>query len=149
VFGPRETNPHVIPAILERYRQDEEIPIGNVWPRRDYVFAQDVADALIALSDGPPGWDRFNVGTGVGTTVVEVLETMGALTGRRVRYRHAPEFARSDDGHLVSDNRKILKQSGWRPRFDVEDGMREVLVAAGLLSRPERSPVATAADADS
>jgi UDP-glucose 4-epimerase len=132
VFGPRETNPHVLPAIMEMYRRDEVVPIGNLWPRRDYVFGQDVADALIELSKGPAEWDVFNVGTGVGTTVVEVLETIGRITGRPVRYEQSADRVRADDGHLVSDNTKLVSRTGWRPRYDVERGLRELLESEGL-----------------
>jgi UDP-glucose 4-epimerase len=141
VYGPRETNAHVIPAITRAYARDEMVRIGNLWPKRDYVFAQDVADALIAVSDGPAGWDAFNVGTGKGTSVGELLETIGDITGRSVRYEQVPELTRSDDGHLVSNNRKIVLEAGWEPRFDVEAGLREVLAWANLLSSDERAPI--------
>jgi UDP-glucose 4-epimerase len=117
---------------METYRKGEVVPIGNLWPRRDYVFAQDVADALIALSVGPADWDVFNVGTGVGTTVVDILETVGRITGSPVRYEQVAERIRADDGHLVSDNSKILARTGWRPRYDVERGLRELLAWDGL-----------------
>lgn len=133
VYGPRETNPHVLPAIMEMYRKGERVPIGNLWPRRDYIFAQDVADALIRLSDGDPGWEVFNLGTGVGTTVVDMLTKIGELTGRPPDYMQVADRVRSDDGHLVSDNRRIRERTGWEPAYDIERGLTELLRWEGLL----------------
>jgi len=149
VYGPRETNPHVIPAIMEKYRRGDVVPIGNLWPKRDYIFAQDVADALIAVSDGPAGWDAFNVGTAKGTSVEDVFEMIGEITGRPVAYEQVSELTRSDDGHLVSDNRKIVTEAGWEPRFDVEAGLREVLASENLLPGQEETPVAWVGDLSS
>ena len=59
VYGPRETNPHVLPEILDQLKNGAAtVRLGNLWPRRDFVFVEDVADAFIANlgeEDGCPG----------------------------------------------------------------------------------------------
>ena len=72
--------------------------------------------------------------------------TVGVITGRPVAHQQVPELTRSDDGHLVSSNRKLLAESAWRPRYDVEAGLREVLAAANLGPAPEESSVVSVGD---
>jgi UDP-glucose 4-epimerase len=50
VFGPGETNPHLIPAVIRQAEKGEELKLGNLTTRRDYVFVEDVAAGLIALA---------------------------------------------------------------------------------------------------
>src|SRR5439155_2778218 len=46
VYGPRETNPHVLPEVLDQLKSGGcTLRLGNLWPLRDFVFVEDVADA--------------------------------------------------------------------------------------------------------
>ena len=51
VFGPGETNPHLIPTIVRQLQQGPELRLGNLSTKRDYVYVEDVARGLIALAE--------------------------------------------------------------------------------------------------
>ena len=46
VYGPGETNPHLIPTVLRQVENGDEISLGNLTTRRDYVFVGDVSEAV-------------------------------------------------------------------------------------------------------
>ena len=46
VFGPGETNPHLIPTIVRQLQQGPELRLGNLSTKRDYIYVEDVARAL-------------------------------------------------------------------------------------------------------
>src|SRR5438094_2846033 len=82
VYGPRETNPHVLPHVMELLKVGQRsIQLGNVWPKRDLIFASDAAEALMLLASGPAGFDVFNIGTGVGTSIQDVIALIQAVSG--------------------------------------------------------------------
>ncbi len=132
-YGPRETNPHVLPEVMRALGAGKTIDLGNLWPQRDLIFVTDTAAALVAAAQGEPGLEVFNVGTGTGTTIEDVMETIGDITGRPVDVRQVPERMRDGDGHLISDPQKLMQASGWKPQYDLEAGLRRLLAAEGLL----------------
>jgi UDP-glucose 4-epimerase len=132
-YGPRETNPHVLPEVMKALGAGKPIELGNLWPQRDLIFVTDTAAGLVAAAQGEPGLEVFNVGTGTGTTIEDVMETIGDITGRPVDVRQVPERMRDGDGHLVSDPQKLMQATGWKPQYDLEAGLRKLLVAEGLL----------------
>lgn len=93
---------------------------------RDYIHVLDLADAHVLalkrlLAGGPS--DVFNLGTGTGTTVRELVEAIRAVTGRPFPVAEAPRRD-GDAPVLVADNRKAREVLGWTPRFGLEDIVR-------------------------
>lgn len=132
VYGPRETNPHVLVDIITRLKAETAIELGNLWPRRDLIFVTDVAAGTVAAAAGGPGLAAFNVGTGRRTAVQDVLRSIEAIMDRPLDVRHVPSRMREDDGHLVGDPGKLM-ETGWKPRYDLDAGLRRLLMWEGLL----------------
>jgi UDP-glucose 4-epimerase len=132
-YGPRETNPHVLPDVMQRLAQGKPIELGNLWPKRDLIFVTDTAAALVASAPGGPGLEVFNVGTGTGTSIQDVIRAIEMITGNALDVRQVPERMRDGDGHLISDPRKLIDATGWKPQYDLEAGLRQLLESEGLL----------------
>src|SRR5216684_3338019 len=130
-YGPRETNPHVLPAIMAAMRDGQTIGLGNLWPQRDLIYVTDTAKAIAATASGH-GFDVFNVGTGAGTTIADVLAAIEAIRGEPLDVRDDPDRRRAGDGHLIADPGKLMAV-GWKPEYDLNAGLRELLVSEGLL----------------
>jgi UDP-glucose 4-epimerase len=128
VFGPGETNPHVLPDILAQLREGPVLRLGNLEPRRDYVHARDVADALVRLAayDGPA--TVFNVGTGIGTSVRELVDAVAAVLGQTIRVEQDPERVRPvERTSLVADVSRARRELGWSARMHLHDGLHDLL----------------------
>ncbi len=79
----------------------------------------DLAEAhLLALEKlmAGGGSDAFNVGTGTGHSVLEMLRTVEEVTGRKVPCEMAPRRA-GDPPVLVANSGKLQRALGWKPRF--------------------------------
>ena len=112
---------HLIPLLLRAISTGEPIQIfGDDYPTpdgtciRDYIHVSDLAEAHLAaldhlLSGGAS--DAFNVGTGSGLTVMEVLREVEHVTGEKVPYRLAPR-REGDAASLVADSTKLRKSLG-------------------------------------
>jgi UDP-glucose 4-epimerase len=132
---------HLLGKLIEAAATDDEFRVtGTDWPTRDgtgirdYIHVWDLAEAHVAglrrfdevvRKDGP-GYEVLNLGTGTGTTVREMVDAFGQVTGRPVRIREAG--ARPGDvagAYTRSDRaRRVL---GWQPRFSLTDGIRDSL----------------------
>ena len=133
-YGPRETNPHVLPAVVAAMRAGQPVGLGNLWPRRDLIFVTDTAKAVAAAAAaGGGGFDVFNVGTGIGTSIAEVLAAIEIIRGEPLDVREESERMRADDGHLIADPDRLMAATGWRPEYDLKAGLSELLSSEALL----------------
>lgn len=102
------------------FGEDYETPDGTAV--RDYIHVLDLADAhvlaLKRLLDGGAS-DVFNLGTGQGTSVKELLETIHWASGSNFEAALAPR-REGDAPFLVADNRKAREALGWTPRYDLK-----------------------------
>jgi UDP-glucose 4-epimerase len=93
---------------------------------RDYVHVTDLADAhlkvLDRLAQGLGG--RYNVGNGTGYSVLDVIKAVERVSGRKVPYRVGPQRA-GDPPILLASNERLIKDTGWKPRFDRLDAIVE------------------------
>jgi UDP-glucose 4-epimerase len=97
----------------EVYGIDYDTPDGSCI--RDYVHVLDVAEAHLAAIDGfKDGHQIFNVGTGQGYSVLEILDGLGA------DYIIAPRRA-GDPGQLLADVDKIKNALGWEAKYGLKD----------------------------
>lgn len=118
---------HLIPLILQVplgkreyisiYGDDYNTPDGTCI--RDYVHVQDLARAhLLALDALEDGRSRaYNLGSGTGYSVREVIETARRVTGHPIPEKVGPRRA-GDLPVLVADSKRIREELGWVPEFD-------------------------------
>ena len=136
VFGPGETNPHVIPDILAQVGQGNSIRLGNTWPRRDYIHVHDVARALLLLGrlQAADRCESFNVGTGVASSVDEIMKTLQRVLNRDLKVElNESRIRKVERPHLQASARKIVEATGWTPLYSLETGLRELCEAQTLV----------------
>lgn len=135
VYGPEETQAHLIPHILAQLKHGRQISIGNLKPRRDFVYIADTIEAFMLGLDSPMAGTRiFNVGTGSAHSAREILDVLEIFLGGEFDIRSRRELVRSVDRPvLIADSSKISKQFGWRPKYSLREGLGELLKHDGIL----------------
>src|SRR3954469_5716036 len=114
---------HLIPAVLqaalgkrpnvEIFGTDYDTPDGTCI--RDYIHIIDLARAhILALAAADSG--RYNLGTGGGSSVREIIETCRKISGRKIAAIERPRRA-GDPPRLIASSDKIKKELGWQPQF--------------------------------
>lgn len=148
VFGPGETNAHFIPSLICQMKAGKTVRLGNLSSKRDYVYVDDVAEALLRLArycaDGHGATGQpvaVNIGSGrayAGHEVVDAMVTsvMGAVPATGVAPIIDPSRLRPvDRPTLLADPTLAQKLLDWAPRTSLVDGLRaawERPVGAGV-----------------
>lgn len=126
----REVETHLIPLVLQvALGHREKISMfGDDWPTpdgtpvRDYIHIRDLADAhVLALESNRPGTHRiYNLGSGDGYSVKQVIEMCRKVTGHPIPAEVAPRRD-GDPAVLIASSEKIGAELGWDPaRTDLE-----------------------------
>lgn len=100
---------------------------------RDYTHVADVAEAYrLALEVARPGEHHiWNVGTGIGVSLAQVVESVERVTGRQVRREHLPPKAEAQA--VLADNTRIRTELGWRPQ---RSGLDQIVQDGWMALRP-------------
>jgi nucleoside-diphosphate-sugar epimerase len=127
-YGPGDDPRRLIPSLLAALSAGKSIDVSDGSQVRDFVHATDVADLLVRLVERPQATGPYNVGTGHGTAVRQVIE-------RVARHFHALELVhfgarvgRADEPpSLVADMAKVERALEWRAHTSVESGLGQLL----------------------
>lgn len=131
----REIETHLIPIVLQVAlgHRDKIMMFGDDWdtpdgtPVRDYIHIRDLADAhVLALESNQPGTHRiYNLGSGDGYSVKQVVDMCRKVTGHEIPAEVAPRRA-GDPATLIASSAKIKRELGWEPsRTDLETIVRD------------------------
>lgn len=129
VYGPRQ-DPHGEAGVVSIFTSKmmnnfEPTVFGDGQQTRDYIFVQDVVDALLLSSTIDKNL-FLNIGTGKETSVNELVSTLKSTIGYSGEVKYEPKR----DGELlrsVLDNSKAKKALRWEPKYSLEKGIAELV----------------------
>lgn len=129
VYGPYEEPSRLMPTLIVKGLNNELPPLVQPETARDFVYVDDVVEAFLlaaTVRDQEPG-AVYNVGTGVQTTIREVVDTARKI----LHITRQPEWASMPDriwdtDTWVSDCRYIEERLGWRARYTLSDGLSKM-----------------------
>jgi NAD dependent epimerase/dehydratase len=129
-FGPRQSMRAVLPTLMAQALFSEEISVGSLEPVRDMNYVGDTVDGFLRLGDaeGIEG-ETFNLGSGVGRTVGEMLDLVQKTAGTDKPVRVANERRRPDKSEvvaLVCDYSKAAERLGYAPAVGFETGLERL-----------------------
>lgn len=128
-YGPRddqEPATRAVPMWIKEILADE--PVKTYWKGRqvrDYVFVRDIAEAHSAVLN-LPGCNVFNIGSGTGVVMEDVLEEIMSISGKRLPVIDQGN-RQGDPMKLTADISAIYKAVGWKPKVSLHDGLVETI----------------------
>lgn len=119
----------LIPIMVNRILHEEPITIwGDGENIRDYIFIDDVVDAITAVLNYEGQENIFNVGTGVGYSNNEILNlVIEKLSLEKPPFVQYSTSRKCDVRKNVLDIEKITKCTGWKPKTGIEEGIELVI----------------------
>ncbi len=134
--GPGQDTRFVVPAFAERLAFAKRIgapvvKVGNLEPVREFLHVQDVVDAYARLLTKGQAGEVYNIASGTGIGLEDLLHRMAAMMGVRAIPEGDPDLMRpADIPYLVGDAAKLRSATGWTARHDLDAILRQVIDAA-------------------
>lgn len=126
VFGPGERPDFLIPTIMRQVRDGGEIRVQSLTPLRDYVFLDDVVEAIVQALNGPLGCHRVNIASGQSYSVRQVIEMIQAVAGTDLPIISAAVERPQEIADTRADISLAKQLLNWEPRSSFLEGLRKI-----------------------
>jgi len=129
VYGPYEQPGRLMPTLMMAALHDQPIDMVDPQTARDFVYVDDVVDVYLNVDRlKPVAAEVLNVGTGVQSTMTDVVETTQSLTGKTLQVRWGAMPPRPWDSSVwVADVTKLRRLAGLCPRTTLREGIAKCL----------------------
>ena len=146
-YGPGDAPQRLIPSLLRALAAGTPINVTDGSQVRDFVHVTDIAELLGRLMAMPQAKGAFNVGTGRGITVRQVIErAAGHFHGRELVSFGARPQRDDEPPSLVADMAKVQRVFHWHAATSLEDGLERLLLeASSAAPNPSRGGVGSCA----
>jgi NAD dependent epimerase/dehydratase len=131
-YGPRQSARAVIPTIITQILcGSRSLKLGNTFPSRDFTYVKDTAAAFLEIAKSNKLTGQVtNVGSGKEIPIDDIAIQIAELLGVKIkiatdRQRIRPQ--KSEVERLCCDNSKILKNTGWRPKYNLRKGLDQTI----------------------
>jgi UDP-glucose 4-epimerase len=128
VYGPRDDQLPVtraVPKWIKSMLLHQKILL--YWKGkqiRDYIYVEDLAKAHILAFKNCNGLENFNVGSGNGVRLIEILDILSEISGIKIEIEDKGD-RQGDPQKLFADITKIRRALGWNPETSLKDGLKK------------------------
>ena len=131
-YGPRQSARAVIPTIISQLlNSNNEVKLGNLSPTRDLTFVKDTCEGFIEIQKSDKLFGEIiNLGMNEEISIEDLAEKITTLMDKEIKIIHDEKRVRPDASELERlkcDNSKLLKYTSWKPRYNLESGLKETI----------------------
>ena len=134
LYGPNDNynlnNSHVLPALIRKFHEAKESnsPSVEMWgsgsPLREFLHADDMADACVFLMQNYNGQQHVNIGTGVDLSIKDLALMIKKIVGYTGEIKH--DLSKPDGTPRKLMDVSFLHSLGWKHKINLEQGISEV-----------------------
>lgn len=134
LYGPNDNynlnNSHVLPALIRKFHdaKEKKEPFVEMWgtgtPMREFLHADDMADACVFLMNTYSGDQFVNIGTGVDLTIKDLALLIKKIVGYEGEIKH--DLTKPDGTPRKLMDVSYLHSLGWKHKIELEEGIKAV-----------------------
>ncbi|MDP1844465.1 MAG: NAD-dependent epimerase/dehydratase family protein [Sediminibacterium sp.] len=127
VYGPGQKSSFLIPHIIDQVLNMKEVSVKDLKPKRDYIYIDDLINAVIHLFELDLGCEIFNIGSGYSYSVEEIIEIAQKMAGTSKPVISLMETRSNEIMDVRADISKIQKISGWNIKTSFTQGLEKCI----------------------
>ena len=126
-YGPKNSEYKVESRIIRQLLSNSMIKIGNLSPKRDFIYTDDVTKAFQIVIKNLKNFNIYNVGSEKSYSIQEICNILKKLSGKKIPIvADKGKLRKNDIKNVVSDCSKI-KKLGWKPKISINEGLELTL----------------------
>lgn len=126
IYGIGQDKRFLIPLIIEQTINNDEIRIKDLLPKRDYVYLDDLVDALI-LTINKKGYSVYNIGSGYSISVKQVIDIIKKASNINKEVISEEIERKNEVLDVVADIKRAKKELKWYPKYSFEEGIKNII----------------------
>lgn len=122
-YGPKDDEIKITPYLIINSLKRKNILIKSPTKKLDFIYVKDVVDCYINLMKNIPNipeYNSFNVGTGIGTTLTDILIMIESFLGKNENVK----YDNLEDDQVWCSNNKINEYLNWNPKIKLKEGLK-------------------------
>jgi len=125
VYGPFEEPNRLVSTLMTSLLRDKKMNLVSPTIARDYIYVDDMVSAFLKVNSlAQNSGEYFNIGTGMQTTIKEIVRKSSQISGKDGRFVWGGLSNRKWDANIwVGDISKAKKLLGWQPKYSLEAGL--------------------------
>lgn len=134
LYGPNDSynlnNSHVLPALIRKFHEAKEngLPFVEMWgtgsPLREFLHADDMADACVYLMQNYNGQQHVNIGSGTDLSIKNLALLIQKIVGYTGEIKH--DLSKPDGTPRKLMDVSFLHSLGWKHKIELEEGIKLV-----------------------
>jgi nucleoside-diphosphate-sugar epimerase len=123
IFGPRQRPDMALSRMTACLLEGRPFELfGDGTQSRSFTYVEDAVDATMRSMESAPAGAVYNVGGGEEVSVLQVIEALAEISGRRLELVRSPR-REGDATRTAADTSRIREETGWEPRTRFRDGL--------------------------
>jgi len=126
IFGNLQKDNSLISNIIKSIKNNSHITIINKNNKRDYLFIDDLIDAIIKLIDYKCKFEIFNIGSGKSYSFENVVQLFEKENKKKIKRKYKTSKKNSIP-KIQADISKIKKEIKWNPKYTLVEGIEKII----------------------
>ena len=130
-YGPRQSQRAIIPTIISQCLNSNIIRLGNLKPKRDFLYVLDTCQAFLNITRTKNFFGEvFNVGSNQDISISDLVQNIKKLTNTNLQVKIDKKRIRpsgSEVGRLICNSKKIRKNLKWKKRVEFNEGLKKTI----------------------
>jgi GDP-4-dehydro-6-deoxy-D-mannose reductase len=127
VYGVGQDGKFLIPTVVRQHLSGEKVTVQDLAPRRDYVYVDDLIEAIVCAIQSKHACETYNIASGTSHSVQDVIELVAKLTGKPVPVESLGNRRPNEVMDTRGDIGKAAALLSWRPRWSLEMGLSAII----------------------
>jgi len=124
LYGPKAPKHNVVYNIINQYKNYSKVKMGNLKPKRDFLYIDDAIRAIKIVNDNQKGFQIFNVGSGKSFSIKMICDKIEKIMRKKNTIETDKNKIRKNDIlEIRSDYNKIRKNYHWEPKISLDEGL--------------------------
>ncbi len=126
VYGLGQRKEFLIPEIIAQVISGKQIRLKDLKPRRDYVYLDDLVEALCRTMKLCKSLNILNIGSGMSCSVAEIVDAVQKVAGTGLEVFSEERVRKQEIPETIADISKAYRLLGWKPQLSFQQGIAQV-----------------------
>ena len=127
VYGYKSQGKDVVSKIVSKVFTNDDVNLGNLFPKRDFIYVNDVISAIQLIIKNTRGFSSYNIGMSTSYSISQICDIINRLSGKNLSIKSKRLSTRKIDVKDIRANNNKIKKLGWKPLHTIFSGLSATL----------------------